>query len=77
MKKTGIEHGTLTLAETAKRMGLSLSRVKQIEQQALEKLKKRKIQLEKLNKKKSSKNPLKRILATVRLKFLVQIVLKH
>jgi len=40
---TVYEHGTLTLAETAKRMGLSLSRVKQIEQQALEKLKKRKI----------------------------------
>lgn len=37
------EHGSLTLAETAKRMGLSLSRVKQIEQAALEKLKKRKI----------------------------------
>ncbi len=40
---TVYEHGSLTLAETAKRMGLSLSRVKQIEQRALEKLKKRKI----------------------------------
>ena len=40
---TVYEHGQLTLAETAKRMGLSLSRVKQIEQKALEKLKKRKI----------------------------------
>ena len=40
---TVYEHGPLTLAETAKRMGLSLSRVKQIEQKALEKLKKRKI----------------------------------
>jgi hypothetical protein len=40
---TVYEHGPLTLAETAKRMGISLSRVKQIEQAALEKLKKRKI----------------------------------
>ena len=40
---TVYEHGPLTLAETAKRMGLSLSRVKQLEQAALEKLKKRKI----------------------------------
>ncbi len=40
---TVYEHGPLTLAETAKRMGLSLSRIKQIEQRALEKLKKRKI----------------------------------
>lgn len=37
------KHGSITLAETAKRMGLSLSRVKQIEQKALEKLKKNKI----------------------------------
>ncbi len=40
---TAYEHGPLTLAETAKRMGLSLSRIKQIEQRALGKLKKRKI----------------------------------
>jgi len=39
---TVYEHGPLTLAETAKRVGLSLSRIKQIEQKALEKLKKNK-----------------------------------
>ncbi len=40
---TVYEHGNITLAETAKRLGISLSRVKQIEQAALAKLKKRKI----------------------------------
>ena len=37
------EHGQLTLAEVAKREGLSLSRIKQIEDKALQKLKKSKI----------------------------------
>ena len=37
------EHGPLTLAEVAKREGLSLSRIKQIEDKALKKLKKNKI----------------------------------
>ncbi len=37
------EHGPLTLAEVAKREGLSLSRIKQIEDSALKKLKKNKI----------------------------------
>jgi hypothetical protein len=36
------EHGSLTLAEVAKREGLSLSRIKQIEDSALKKLKKNK-----------------------------------
>ena len=40
---TVYEHGTLTLAEVAKREGLSLSRIKQIEDKALKKLKKNKI----------------------------------
>jgi DNA-directed RNA polymerase sigma subunit (sigma70/sigma32) len=37
------EHGPLTLAEVAKREGLSLSRIKQIEDKALKRLKKKKI----------------------------------
>ena len=37
------EHGPLTLAEVAKREGLSLSRIKQIEDKALKKLGKNKI----------------------------------
>ena len=40
---TVYEHGRLTLAEVAKRENLSLSRIKQIEDQALKKLKKKKI----------------------------------
>ena len=40
---TVYEHGPLTLAEVAKREKLSLSRIKQIEDKALRKLKKNKI----------------------------------